>query len=149
MSLATATYDPQLSADIANYHAVSFFVAGRAEGQGNMSAVGGRVFHKKTPELMAWREAIRHEAQGALSVPLEGPVGLVLAFRLQKPKTATKKVRWPAKRPDIDKLVRAALDAGTGVMYMDDGQVCQLSVSKRFALPGEQLGVMVTLEALN
>lgn len=39
----------------------------------------------------------------------------------------------PARRPDVDKWTRHTLDALTGVLYGDDGQVVQLLVEKRYA----------------
>jgi Holliday junction resolvase RusA-like endonuclease len=39
----------------------------------------------------------------------------------------------PAKRPDVDKWVRHTLDALTGVVYVDDGQIVQLLAEKRYA----------------
>ena len=36
----------------------------------------------------------------------------------------------PCVRPDVDKLARALLDALTGVVYHDDGQVVDLHVTK-------------------
>jgi len=39
----------------------------------------------------------------------------------------------PGKRPDVDKLSRHVLDALTGVVYADDGQVVTLVASKHFA----------------
>lgn len=39
----------------------------------------------------------------------------------------------PAKKPDVDKWVRHLLDALTGVVYADDGQVVTLLAEKRYA----------------
>lgn len=39
----------------------------------------------------------------------------------------------PAKRPDVDKFVRHVLDAMTGVIYADDGQVVEVLASKEYA----------------
>lgn len=39
----------------------------------------------------------------------------------------------PEKRPDIDKCSRAVLDACTGVLFRDDGQVADLHASEWFA----------------
>jgi Holliday junction resolvase RusA-like endonuclease len=36
------------------------------------------------------------------------------------------------KRPDLDKLVRAVLDALTGVCYLDDSQVTRIEAEKNF-----------------
>jgi len=40
---------------------------------------------------------------------------------------------FPTVRPDIDKCARALLDALTGVLYRDDGQVVDLLARKRYS----------------
>ena len=42
-------------------------------------------------------------------------------------------------RPDLDKLCRAALDAMTGVVYVDDAQVAILSAAKEWGDTAETL----------
>ncbi len=67
----------------------------------------------------------------------EGPVGIDLHFGLPKPKSAPKKRRvWPDKRPDLDKLTRAVLDALTYVVYADDSQVVEIRATKDYGAPG-------------
>ena len=43
--------------------------------------------------------------------------------------------KHPARKPDVDKYLRRILDAMTGVIYADDGQVVQVSAAKRFGDP--------------
>ena len=43
--------------------------------------------------------------------------------------------RHPARKPDVDKYLRRILDAMTGVIYADDGQVVQVVAAKRFGDP--------------
>jgi len=57
-------------------------------------------------------------------------VEINVIFHMQRPKTVTRKE--PFKRPDIDKLARAVLDALTGVAYEDDEQVVKLVASKEY-----------------
>jgi Holliday junction resolvase RusA-like endonuclease len=42
---------------------------------------------------------------------------------------------YPAVRPDVDKYLRAILDALTGVLYADDGQVVSVRAEKRYGDP--------------
>lgn len=59
----------------------------------------------------------------------------------------------PHVRPDDDKLARPVLDALTGVVWKDDGQVCGLSVDKWYAVPlsasddGQGVVIQVALTA--
>jgi Holliday junction resolvase RusA-like endonuclease len=60
-------------------------------------------------------------------------VTLSVVYSFARPKGRD---RWrldPCVRPDVDKLVRALLDALTGIAYHDDGQVVALSVRKIYA----------------
>lgn len=43
--------------------------------------------------------------------------------------------RYPATRPDVDKYLRRILDAMTGVLYADDGQVVTVWAAKRWGDP--------------
>jgi crossover junction endodeoxyribonuclease RusA len=74
-------------------------------------------------------------------------VSIGLCFVLPRP-TNTPKRRTPpaAKRPDLDKLTRSALDAITGVVLLDNAQVVDLHAHKRLAGLGETPGVTVTIE---
>ena len=60
-----------------------------------------------------------------------------VVFALPRPKSLAKKVSAHIKRPDIDKLARAALDALSGVIWRDDSQVVELVASKSYAEPEE------------
>jgi crossover junction endodeoxyribonuclease RusA len=64
--------------------------------------------------------------------PKHEPVDLNLIFVLRRPASAPKRRKRPAVKPDLDKLIRATLDALTGVLFLDDGQVCSLSVMKEY-----------------
>lgn len=51
----------------------------------------------------------------------------------------------PSKKPDIDNIVKAVLDALNGVAYRDDTQVTELHVRKQY---GEKPRVEVCIEKL-
>ena len=48
--------------------------------------------------------------------PKHEPVDLNLIFVLRRPASAPKRRKRPAVKPDLDKLIRATLDALTGVL---------------------------------
>jgi crossover junction endodeoxyribonuclease RusA len=65
---------------------------------------------------------------------VEGPVAVDIEFYLPRPKTAPKRIRYPGKKPDLDKLVRAVLDALTNAgVWQDDSQVVAVIATKSFA----------------
>jgi Holliday junction resolvase RusA-like endonuclease len=96
------------------------------------------------PRLRAWstavgRTALDARARSGLSVPLSVAATVDLVFLLPRPQR-TKRID-PDCRPDLDKLVRAVLDALTGVVWIDDGQVVALSARKTYARADEAPGV--------
>ena len=52
------------------------------------------------------------------------------------------------KKPDLDKLVRAILDAGSGVAWRDDSQVISITATKRVAELHEQPGAKLSITAI-
>jgi len=99
------------------------------------------------PRAKDWEQRIATEAQkvggGAL---FTGPVILTVAFHLPRPKSLPKRVSHHMTRPDCDKATRCVLDALTGVLYGDDGQVVELHVRKQFAELGVAPRADITLE---
>lgn len=91
-----------------------------------------------SPKLRAWRETVADAARKWYGdAPLErGPVELTVYFSLPRPKKPKGDGRLPIAYPDIDKLARGILDALTGVVYVDDSQVTDLTLGKRFGRPG-------------
>lgn len=100
--------------------------------------------------LKPWRTTLaEHAQQHAPEQLLEGPLLVTLAFRLPVPKSAPKTRRLHAvKKPDIDKLTRAVLDAMKNVIYRDDSQIVFLVASKVLAYD-EPPGVTITVERPN
>jgi crossover junction endodeoxyribonuclease RusA len=83
-----------------------------------------------------WKHTVTELALAARgeAPAIDGPVIVELALYLPRPKSAPQRVKHPAKKPDIDKLVRAILDALTYArVWNDDSQVVSLLATKRFA----------------
>lgn len=139
---------------------VTVIVAGVPVGQGSMKAfvVAGkaRITHSNGSRMTTWRHSIvdaTHRQLGEEFPLVTGPVSLSAAFRLPRPKSLPKRKRtWPiGKRSgDLDHYVRALGDALTGVVIDDDAQIVHLrDVTKDFANPGAQPGVVFTIEEIN
>ncbi len=72
-----------------------------------------------------------------------------LEFIMPRPKSRKKDKRHVTK-PDVDKLCRAILDAGTTAqIWKDDSQVYRLTASKRYTSAEEPSGVRVVLEEVD
>jgi crossover junction endodeoxyribonuclease RusA len=122
---------------------VDFFVPGRPVPQGSKSVSRAGFLYESSKALKPWRKAIAAGAPEGHLMPRNVPAYVYLEFIMPRPK-ATPKVTPPAvKRPDLDKLIRAVLDALTGVIWQDDSQVTRLTVEKYIALPTEEPGVHI------
>lgn len=129
-------------------------VEGLAIAQGSMRAMtnkAGRPYVMHADKnLKPWRdkvsEALRREHRGGEG--MSGAVEAYFAFVLPKP--ASVKRDRPHVRPDLDKLVRAILDACTasGVIN-DDGQVCKLNACKVYCFPGQEPKAKIFLKELS
>jgi crossover junction endodeoxyribonuclease RusA len=120
---------------------IRFQVHGLPIAQGSQRSwlVNGKPVITSTAKgLPSWRRLVADVAQRfAPAEPWEGPVGINLDFGIPKPKSAPKTRRvWPDKRPDLDKLSRAVLDALTYVIFADDSQVVHLQATKDYGAPG-------------
>ena len=141
---------------------IAFFVSGTPVQQGSMKAIptpgGVRVIHSRSTELLSWRNTVAWHAKDEMGTqePGRGPVSLSLCFYHQRPKGHYRTGRhaaelkhdaplWKDTAPDLDKQVRAVLDALTGVAYVDDRQVCEIVAQKKFQT---ETGLAVTVRFL-
>lgn len=107
---------------------IEFSVYGNPVPQGSMRVINGHIIHNKGSELAAWRSAIALSAKKAGAKPERNPVAINLVFVQLRPKTV--KRAEPSVAPDLDKLIRAVLDALTAIAYVDDGQVTEIYARK-------------------
>ncbi len=114
--------------------------------QGSKSArvVNGRAimtegFGDKPRKLKEWRSVIGEHArlwlaENGMPAPLDCPVVLTATFYLPRPKSAPKRVIYPATKPDLSKLVRSIEDALSKIAYTDDARIVKLNIEKLFAI---------------
>lgn len=154
--------------------AISAWVAGVPAPQGSKRALGagrpgGRIrLVESSTRVKPWRADVREaftdrvEFEGDwYDVPRGGlmpgvtavlpyaPVVVKIVFVMPRPKATPKTRATPpmVKKPDLDKLVRAVLDALTSAgVYADDGQVVAVHAFKRLAELGEPTGAMIHVE---
>ena len=115
----------------------------------------------KTGKLKTWRarlaEAIQRaalESQETSGVPLplgvmrgkeRLPVAVALVFGVARPASAPKYRVYPTTKPDLDKLERTVLDELSGVVFLDDTQICEQHNYEKYA---EQPGVAIEVWVL-
>lgn len=131
---------------------VQFWAAGIPQPQGSKSVhmLGGKPVMRdaNSHRLHAWRREVAGAAGVAwLGEPLREPVRVSLRFVFPRPAGAPRSRRWPSVRPDLDKLVRAVLDALTGVVLADDALVVSLQAHKVYLGTGP--GVAIAVRAMD
>jgi crossover junction endodeoxyribonuclease RusA len=130
---------------------VTFRVIGKAEPKGSTKAfVGPRyrvpIVTSDNPRLRGWEQLVREQAQGVAQQGLfTQPILIAVVFHLPRPQSLPKLARHHRTRPDLDKLVRAVVDALTGLLYPDDAAVVELRAQKRYAEPGIAPWVCITV----
>jgi len=139
---------------------VTFLVPGEAVGKGRprVSTIGGhaRMFTpKKTANYetliaMAAQQAMQAmQARELITGPvlLEMKILVSVAASWSKKKTAAALAGqvMPTKKPDADNVLKAICDGINGIVFKDDVQVVNVSMSKRFA---ENPGVFVRVVPL-
>lgn len=136
---------------------VQVFVPGKPAPQGSkryLGVKGGKGITVESSKAVApWRADVRttvdnYCADGDMPLPLHAkgePVSVELNFVMPRPASASKRSTPAAtKRPDVDKLARAVLDAlSSAGVWCDDSQVTHLVVSKRVAFVGERSGCWI------
>lgn len=115
---------------------ITFAVPGKPAPQGSKRHVGRGILIESSKDLGAWRERVAIAAHNAMNGQplLLGAVNVEILFTLPRPVSTSKRLTPPAvKKPDVDKLARAILDAITHTVIASDSQVVELYAAKRIA----------------
>lgn len=136
---------------------VSFVVPGEAVGKGRprVSTIGGhaRMFtptktaNYETLISMAAQQAMngRDLIAGPVMVEMKIIVSVAQSWSKKKTAEALQGLVMPTKKPDADNVLKAICDGINGIVFKDDVQVVNVSLSKRF---GETPGVLVRVVPL-
>ena len=131
---------------------VTFTVSGAPKPKGSMRAFVPKGWNRpvlttSNARLKAWEQTIRSVAQAHVSAYTTDPVRVRLRFALPRPKSLSRRASCQphTKRPDVDKLCRATLDALTGILWKDDSQVYSLSALKTYGREEEPPHVTITV----
>ena len=132
---------------------LELWVAGVPQPQGSKRLFGGRLVEGNDKTLRPWRATIAGEARYVFAdEPTTEAVFVTLGFMFARPKSHYGSGRnahelkpsapaYKSTRPDLDKLVRAVLDALTGIVFVEDSQVAGLSAWKDWGPPGVSIRV--------
>ena len=115
---------------------VFFKVPGKPHGKERPRVVNG---HAYTPEkTKAFEQAVAWAYKAAGGKMMEGYIEVNVTAFYDIPKNTSKKSRelmergiiLPMKKPDVDNVVKAVLDALNGIAYKDDNQVVRETGAK-------------------
>ena len=114
--------------------------------KGRPRLAGGHVFTpKKTHDAENYiRSMVKRSWK---SVPLMGPVSLVIRFWFHKPKHG--KHATPIASGDLDNYLKTVMDALNKLVYEDDRQVVHVDASKLYCAAGGEPGIDLEVTALD
>lgn len=129
---------------------VEFWVPGRPAPQGSKKHVGRGILIESSKAVGPWRERVALAAAAVLAgrpmFSRGDALSVSITFVMPRPSGTPKRSTPPAvKRPDIDKLSRACLDAITDVIIHDDSAVVELRAVKRLAEIDETPGAHIEI----
>lgn len=136
---------------------VAFVVPGEAVGKGRprVTTIGGHARMFTPAKTASYENLIAIAAQTAMAGRelIAGPVLMELKIIVSVAQSWSKKKRAealagevkPTKKPDIDNVLKAICDGINGIVFKDDVQVTNVSMSKKF---GETPAVMVRVVPL-
>lgn len=110
---------------------------------------------RKPHPIVEFKAAVRYCAMQAYQgPPLTGPLSMRLRFELPRPKSMIWKKKemllaYHTGPKDIDNMAKAVMDALNKLLYVDDGQVCELQAEKLIVAGGEQPHVYVYIEEID
>ena len=118
------------------------------------TSIGGmaRLYLPAKHPVNTWKRVIGHYWKFAGFEPLDGPLSVLLQFKLPLPSSAVRKRgnvrKWHSGRGDIDNFTKAVFDALNKIAWHDDGQVSRLEASKHVCGTGDNAGVLVQVTQL-
>lgn len=131
---------------------VEFVVPGApvAKGRPKFARRGAHVTTYTPENTERYENLVKMAARAAMRsvAPYAGPIRLIVHIGLPIPASWSMKRQGEAaagaigatKKPDADNVVKALKDGMNGVVYVDDGQVVDLWISKRYArVPGVRI----------
>ena len=126
------------------------------KGRPRVASRGGRPMMYTPEKTVQYEQLVRAEAEKAMRGAdlLAGPVELILEVYPGVPDSWSKKKKaaalageiYPTKKPDIDNVVKAVCDAFNGSVWLDDVQVVDLHVVRRFSGEPKVFAIVTPLD---
>jgi len=115
-------------------------------GAHNVPIMGGSFAGHERLKEWAFRVASyarRAMAVNAILEPQDGPLAVDVTFYLPRPQSAPKRRIHALTRPDLDKLLRGALDPLKGIVIVEDSRIVSASCRKLYAGPDDPPGATI------
>jgi len=129
-------------------HIITVWGSPVAQGRPRFFRRGEHVGTYDPPSSKYWKMDVQRQVLDALGGKPEihfGPIKMTVKFYMPRPKSLPKKITHHIKKPDVDNLVKAIKDANKGILFRDDSQIVELTVTKDYnATPR----VVIALEVL-
>ena len=120
---------------------VSFTVPGQpvAKGRPRVTTSGGKVRTYTPEKTVRYENLVATYAQHAMRgmLPIGGPVKVFIEAYLEIPKSkrkTTDEADPHYTKPDLDNIIKAALDGINGIVFPDDCAVCQITAAKAYSV---------------
>jgi crossover junction endodeoxyribonuclease RusA len=124
-----------------------FVVIGVPQQKGSMRAFVPKgwtrpILTSTNAKAKPWQQQVAHAAGEAIRQmptfrPFEGAVRLQAIFYMPRPKSIKNRMPDHLKAPDIDKLLRSAIDALSKIVFRDDALIVEVAARKQYARPAE------------
>ena len=89
-----------------------------------------------------WETLVKVIAQGHRPPQLlDTPLRVELVFWVQRPKSRPKKCLYPDRRPDLDNLGKAVVDALEGIIFTNDSRIVDKILKKRYGTPRVEITI--------
>ena len=138
---------------------ITFTVPGVPVGKGRPRfAKRGQFVKTYTPEKTAsYENLVKMAAAEAMhsTLPMEGAVSLNLLLYITPPVSWSEKKKkaalsaeiWPTSKPDIDNVLKGIADACNGIVWLDDKQIVDCQISKKYAERAEAVVIVELVQA--
>lgn len=100
--------------------------------------------------VQSFKSVCRLMASSRVPKPMSGPVAVEMAFYFPRPSNKVWKTKpMPREvkttKPDLDNICKAVMDSLNGVCWVDDAQVCKITLSKWIVAGGEPIGSVIKI----
>ena len=121
-------------------------VEGRVRGKQRPRYANGHMYTPKETKDYERQIKKAYIEQSGFNSPFKGAVKVRIEIYLKVPKSYSKRQikaieegsDYPTKKPDSDNVAKVVLDAINGTAYLDDKQIIELKIIKRWTITGSE-----------